>query len=58
MYGEAGSRFIHSPDVIDYAYQLVKEYDEHQRKEDRKFYKNNPNLKSKSKLKKERNDDK
>jgi hypothetical protein len=42
MKGNSGSRFEHDPSVIDYAYQLVKEYDDHQRAEDAKFKRGNP----------------
>ena len=29
------SRFEHSPTVINYAYQLVKEYEKHEREQDK-----------------------
>lgn len=42
MNGEAGSRFIHEPGVIDFARSLVAEYDKHQRHEDREWRNKNP----------------
>lgn len=44
MYGEAGSRFIHDPGVIDYAYALVSEYIEHCKVQDKKWYEDHPEL--------------
>lgn len=44
MYGEAGARFEHDPSVIAFAYLLVKEYDEHNLRENQKFYNKNPDL--------------
>jgi len=36
------SRFEHDPSVIAFAYQLVGEYDKHQREQDKLHHKNNP----------------
>jgi hypothetical protein len=38
MNGESGSRFIHDPSVIEFAYRLVAEYDEHNLEQNKKFY--------------------
>jgi hypothetical protein len=38
MNGESGVRFEHDLEVIRFAYRLVAEYDEHNRKQNKKFY--------------------
>jgi len=39
-----GPRFEHDPSVIAFAYQLVKEYEEHGKEQDRVWYEKHPNL--------------
>lgn len=38
MNGESAARFEHDPEVIRFAYRLVAEYDEHNLKQNKKFY--------------------
>jgi hypothetical protein len=46
MYGESGSRFIHATAVIEFARRLVREYDEWNLKQNKKYYnEDHPELK-------------
>ena len=42
MINNSGTYFEHDPSVIAYAYTLVKEYDDHEKAESRKFKKKHP----------------